>query len=307
MLRLAGAKEEEVLKKQIEYADKRLDELMASGEIDGVEWEKAYNHKLELQERYNNLSKQKNKELIKDVIDGLNEIAQATLKAYESMIQGEIDANRTRIDNQQKIVDTQKVLAEQGLDNTLAIEQKRQDDLFKQELAAKRKLQKIKELEIFLNALAGFADENPKTALAKALGLLAATKAAEAIFAEEGAIVGTHETNFRGQRHRSGRDRIAVVEEGEGIIPAHKMIELGLNTKERFNNFIRTPFNEKLIPSRSARMEINMSGVINELQELKDVVRNMPVPHYDMEGVHLRLSKVENGLKLVTIFKKPSI
>lgn len=307
MMRIQKKGAEEMLKKEIQFAKERLKILEDENQEGTLEYEKALNHKIELEEKLTNMQSENREANVREAIAALHEIAQATIKAYEAMIDAELDANRTRIDNQHEILETQRVLASQGLENTLAFEQKRQDELYKQELALKKKKERLKELEIFLNALAKFVEENPKTALPKALGLIAATQAAKAIFAEEGAIVGHHETPFTGQRHRSGRDRIAIVEEGEGIIPVSKMAELGLNSKEKFSSFLKTPITERAIPERPSRAEISMSGVISELQELKEVVKNKQELQVDWEGLDLRLSKIEKGLKTVTTVKRSTI
>lgn len=307
MLEITDAGEKAILKKKIEYSNEDLNRLREDFGEGSDEYKAAYNRHLELQEQYNKKSKEKNKEWVKGWVDGINEILQTMLDAMDKMIQLEIEANDVRIANQQQILQTQRVLAEKGLDNTLAFEQKRNDELYKQQLQAKEKQKRIKELEVFLNALAKYAEDDPNSALGKALGLLAATKIAEAVFAEEGAIIGTHETKFRGQRHRSGRDRIAIVEEGEVILPKSKAAELGLNSSQKFRQFLKTPFTEKSMAISSVQVN-NYDKLAVELRELKEIVKNKQELSVNWDNFESRIeTRIKNGLKEVTTIKRPRI
>jgi hypothetical protein len=307
MMEINEEGEKKILKQKMDYANEDLDRLREELGEGSDEYQAAYNHYLELEAEYNKKSKENKKEWIKDWVHGINEVLQAMLNAMEQMVQAEINANNIRIQNQQQILQTQRTLAQKGLDNTLAFEQKRNDELHKQQLDAAEKQRKIKELQVFLNAMAKFAEDDPKSALSKALALLAATKVAEAVFAEEGAIIGTHETKYRGQRHRSGRDRIAIVEEGEVILPKGKAAELGLNSKDKFKQFLRTPFTEKSMSVASVQVN-NYDKLANEMRELKEIVKNKQELSVNWDNFDTRIeTKIKSGLKEVTKIKKSRI
>lgn len=307
MMEITEQGEKEILKKKMEYSAEDLDRLREAFGEGSDEYQKEYNHYLELEAEYNKKSKGLKKEWIKDWVDGLNQVLQAVLEAMNNMVEAEMNANNIRMDNQREVLETQRVLASKGLENTLAFEQKRNDEMAKQQIELQRKQQRIKELQIFLNAMAKFAEEDPKSALTKALSLIAATKVAETIFAEEGAIVGTHETKFRGQRHRSGRDRIAVVEDGEVILPKAKAMEMGLNSKAKFSQFLKTPFSEKIMPMAVAQVD-NYDKLARELKELKEIVKNKQEVTINWDNFDTRIeTRIKGSLKEVTKVKKHRI
>jgi hypothetical protein len=307
MMEITEQGEKEILKKKMEYSAEDLDRMREDFGEGSDEYQKELNHYLELEAEFNKKSKDGKKEWVKDWVTGINEVLQAMLEAMNNMVQAEIDANNIRMDNQREILETQRTLAAKGLENTLAFEQKRNDEMAKQQIDLQRKQQRIKELQIFLNAMAKFAEEDPKSALTKALSLIAATKVAETIFAEEGAIVGTHETKFRGQRHRSGRDRIAIVEDGEVILPKAKAIEMGLNSKSKFSQFLKTPFSEKIMPVAVAQVD-NYDKLARELKELKEIVKNKQEVTINWDNFDTRIeTRIKGSLKEVTKVKKSRI
>lgn len=307
MMEITDKGEKAILKKKMDYSTEDLNRLREDFGEASDEYQKELNHFLELEAEYNKKSQKGKKEWVQNWVDSITEVLNAFLDAINNMIEAEMEANQIRMDNQREILETQRTLAAKGLDNTLAFEQKRNDELHKQQLDANEKQRKIKELQVFLNALAKFAEDDPKSALGKALALLSATKVAEAVFAEEGAIIGTHETKFRGQKHRSGRDRIAIVEEGEVIIPKAKAVEMGLNSKTKFNQFLKTPFSEKIMPIMVTQNN-NYDSLTKELKELKEIVKNKQEVSINWDNFDNRIeTRIKNGLKEVTKIKKTRI
>lgn len=307
MMEITEQGEKEILKKKMEYSAEDLDRMREDFGEGSDEYQKELNHYLELEAEFNKKSKEGKKEWVKDWVSGINEVLQAMLNALNNMVEAEMNANNIRMDNQREILETQRTLAAKGLENTLAFEQKRNDEMAKQQIDLQRKQQRIKELQIFLNAMAKFAEEDPKSALTKALSLIAATKVAETIFAEEGAIVGTHETKFRGQRHRSGRDRIAIVEDGEVILPKAKAMEMGLNSKSKFSQFLKTPFSEKIMPVAVAQHD-NYDKLAREMKELKEIIRNKQEVSINWDNFDTRIeTRIKGSLKEVTKVKKSRI
>lgn len=233
------------------------------------------------------------KERVKVLFDFLNTIA----SGVEDAIQANIDAIDTQMTRQKDMVEYQKVLAEQGLANDLAFEERRADELAKKKLEEQRKLKRAKELETFLNSVAKFAEDNPSSAVAKALGVLAATKAAEVIFAEEGALIGegtNRRTRLGQMRHRSGRDVLVQAERGERILSVdqnkafERMGGLGL---------LKKSFSERRIADSSSMIVSNNSDVVRELRELKEAVANKKEITVDWQKIDDRFERIESEIK----------
>lgn len=292
-------------KQQKELEIARLEEELRIKKAHGVEDIKLAQ---EIEEKKLDLQL-KTSEQSKKVIKGIHDFAQQIMTALATTVENNINAIDVQIDRQQKLVDAQRIRAQQGLANDLAFEERRQDELMKKKLEEQRKLKRVKELETFLNSLAKFAEENPNTALAKALGVLAGAKAVEAVFAEDGALLGS-KNGSRGlgafaRRHKSGKDILVHAEEGEAILPTWKVNEMGLNSSDRFNAFLKSPFNEKiLVPVRQRNSN---ADVVAELQELKQAVLSRPENVYDWDGLDARLSIIENGIRTNTTIKRRGI
>lgn len=250
-------------------------------------------------------------ELQKDSVKKLNELVQTfsegVTKVFEGMseeITSNIDVIDTQMERQQKLVDVQKALAEAGYENNLAFEAKKADDLEKQKLEEQRKLKKIKELEVFINSVATYTGQgnNPMEAIGKALAVLSATKAAEAVFAEEGAVIGKHNQTSQiglsgfSRRHRSGKDYLLHAEEGERV--------LSVDQNKRFEllggiDALKNPFPK--IDKIGRPMYVNNNKeLVSEIQDLKQAILNKKETTYDFEGMDLRITEIENGLKKVT-------
>lgn len=253
--------------------------------------------KLELQKDSN----AKLKELAQQAAEGITKVFEAVSESITS----DIDVINTQMERQAKLVDVQKALAEAGYENTLALEAKKADDLEKKKLEEQRKLKKIKELEIFLNAVATYSGEgnNPMQAIGKALAVLAATKTAEAVYAEEGAVIGKHTQTSRvglnsfSRRHKSGKDYLLHAEEGERV--------LSVDQNKKFEalgglNLIRNPFGARIDRVGQPMYVNNNKELVSEIQDLKQAILNKKETTYAFEDMVLRIEEVENGLKTIT-------
>lgn len=252
-------------------------------------------------------SKDKQKEFLKD----LKEANELVFESINESIQSNIEAIDTQAERQNKMIDYQKTLAEKGLANDLAFEERRADELEKKKLQEQEKLKKAKELETFLNSLAKYAEENPNTAVAKALGVLAASKAVEAVYAEEGGIMGqTGHRSFVGstylsRRHPGGGDILIHGKKGEGIIPEPKMREWGLTDMGKFSSFLRTPFSEKLLPTPKPYPVFNDAKIIERLESLEATIKNKSEFSMDVNQLNEWVTReVRNGVKTVTTHRR---
>lgn len=236
------------------------------------------------------------KDIQKEVIAGM---LKTTQMFFDSLVQASemnVKSIDSQLDAQKSALETQKILAEQGLANTLAFEDRRQQELEKKKQAELKKQKRMKELEVFLNSIAKFAEDNPNTALAKALGLLAETKAAEAVFAEDGALLGSNgQASWSGRRHASGQDILVHAEKGEGILSRKEIGAMGgAGGFFALKSYLKNPIQERAIPT--SKMFDN-SGVISEIRELKETIKNKPDYKVEWDGLEYRLeTMVRNGI-----------
>jgi len=243
-------------------------------------------------------------DLQKKIIANFFEFVIDIVQKTEAAIEANIAAIDTMQQRESQMIDYQKTLAERGLANDLAFEERRADELEKKKLDEQRKLKRAKELETFLNSVAKFAEDNPSTAVAKALGVLAATKVAEVVFAEEGALLG-ESTNRKVRagslRHRSGKDILVQAEHGERI--------LSVEQNRKFEalggmGLLKRPIFERPIPDTFSRSYNSNIDVIKELQELKSVVKSKTEYQVNWEQVDGRFERIEkviqNGVTTTT-------
>ena len=252
-------------------------------------------------------------EQVKKIAESVNEIAQTALTAANDVANSNINVINTQLDAQARAIDVQKTLAEKGLDNDLAFEEKRADELEKAKLKEQQKLKKIKELETFLNALANFAEKDPKTALPKALALLAATKAAEAVYAEDGGIIGQIGSRSMigagmSRRHKSGNDVLLHAEKGEGILSVKEMNNLGIGNFNMLKSMLKTPFSEKLIPNKGGTIVVqDNSALLERLDSLEKTIKNKKEVSIDFDEMNQWIkTEVENGVKKVIKHVNPN-
>ena len=337
---------EELEKKEIEkaeiadkYAQLDLKKKLVDGKITQEQYDKqskeleikSLEDKLAIEQQYGNddiklqqtiadkkldLQKEeakKAKELTKQTVEAVNEIAQKALESVSNVAENNINIIDTQLTAQQRAIDVQKDLAQKGLDNDLAFEEKRADELTKAKLKEQVKLRKIKELETFLNALANFAEKDPKTALPKALALLAATKAAEAVYAEDGGIIGQIGSRSligsgMSRRHKSGNDVLLHAEKGEGILSVKEMNNLGIGNFNMLKSMLKTPFSEKLIPNKGGTIVVqNNSALLERLDSLEKTIKNKKEVSIDFDEMNQWIkTEVENGVKKVIKHVNPN-
>lgn len=245
----------------------------------------------------------------KEVLNSLKEISSQIMEGIASDVENNISIIDTQAERQNRMIDEQKILAEKGLKNDLAFEEKKADELTKQKLAEQKKLKQIKELEVFLNSVATYTQQgnNPAEAIGKALGVLAATKAAEAIYAEEGGILGqTNQRSYVGlgslsRRHSGGGDILLHAQRGEGIIPKNTMENWGLTDNSKFSQFLKNPFNEKLISANRPMIINDNSAVVARLESLEETIKNKVETqiNWDEYGQMIE-TKIQDGIKRAT-------
>lgn len=169
------------------------------------------------------------------------ERAEAAKKVFDEVAEAEQKASDKRIANidkeisaQEKNVAAQQSRAEQGLSNTLELEQKKSAELQAQREKEFQE-EKIRQKTLaYFSLFAGYSKEGPASeALSKTARDIVISEAVTLAFAEKGGVVGemAETTTLTGgslsRSHKSGKDQIIVAEEGEGMLSLDRMNKLG--------------------------------------------------------------------------------
>lgn len=256
----------------------------------------------EAQEALKEIAKKNRDQLISD-IQSANEII---FKSYEEAFQKRQDLLEEEIGLQEQNIETQRRLAEQGLTNTLAFEEKRAAELRRQQQVEAERQKRVKLLETFLNSLAEFSKADPKTAIQKALLQVALAQAATAVFAEEGGIIGEiGERSNLSRRHKGGGDVLLHAQTGEGILSRREMDNLGRRNFHLLKDAARFPIKDNVFAmpqiSIAGGVQVSNADVVKELKTLQKVIKNKRESSYNLDEFGNYVKKqVENGVTTVT-------
>jgi len=188
------------------------------------------NHADEMRD-INEQIKQNAKDTWNEIFDAIKEIFTQILDRLEELAQKEVAANQKKLDDQQKAVDKQADRAAQGLENTLAFEQKEQAKKEAQLIASQKKLEKIQKTKaIWSSYTANSSNPSVKNPLAKTLKDWAILEAITASFAVGG---------YTGDGGKY--DAAGLVHKGEFVVDKETTGALGLK------NLTMNQFKEKFI------------------------------------------------------------
>lgn len=243
-------------------------------------------------------------EKIKETVEQTAEAANAFLEGMATAAESNIESLNGEIAYQNEVLADQRLLAQNGMANDLAFEIKHRADLEKEKIAAEKKLAAIKEAEVFINSVAKFSETDPKTAIPKALAILAATKSVEAIYKEEGGIIGhggpKSLIGFGGMSrlHPGGGDVLVHAQTGEGMLSRKEMANLGIGNFNMLKSMLKTPFNEKLIPNKGSSIMLqDNSALLARLDSLEQTIKNKKEVQIDFDQLNTWIEKTtENGV-----------
>ena len=255
----------------------------------------------------------------KDVADNFSDL----LKELENYQQKKFDminkATADEISLQDKNIQRQKELADKGLQNTLAFEERKAAELKVRQMREQKAQERIKKLEVFLNT---FADSSktmkPQEALASALKAVALAEIGSMLFAEKGGIIGeiTDRTGIRGgmftKSHASG-DRLVVASPNEAILSERDMKALG--GRQGFYDLRKMlhsgDFEMRGIPKMYQNFNpvgigaaINIDALVQEQKKTTEALKRIPVVHTGFDDVGNVIETWQKGLdKKITIIK----
>lgn len=251
-------------------------------------------------------AKKKQEERDKQRIEDAKRVADAIFNAQQEAFDKRQELFDKEIDLQDKAIETQQRLAEQGLTNSLAFEERRAAELRRQQQIDTEKQKRVKLLETFLNSLAEFSKEDPKTALQKALLQVALAQAASAVFAEEGGIIGEiGERSNLSRRHKGGGDVLLHAQTGEGILSRKEMDNLGRRNFHLLKDAARFPIKDNVFAmpqiAIAGGVQVSNADVVKELKALQRVIKNKRENSYNLDEFGNYVKKqVENGVTTVT-------
>lgn len=235
---------------------------------------------------------------------------------FVDMANAQIKTSEDRIAKQEKATDAQRLRAEQGLDNTLAFEQKqlakREAEAAKARKRAQR-LEKVKALWTSYQSYASDPENKDGQAITKTLRDFAILEAISASFGDGGLIADKVPTDgrgmIRGRSHKGNGGGIPVMVEGnEGILSRNDINNLG--GEEGFRAFRDMLGKGKISPEifKNQRNEftkvmpimMDNKGVEKGLEEVRKEIRNKPVQLLNFEQMASGFVKITESIQSPT-------
>lgn len=170
------------------------------------------------------------KEAQKKFLEDLNELIGQIIDRFSEAQQKKVERSEKLLEKQNDAVERQRERASNGLENTLAFEQKmlaeREAELVKQQ----RRQERLEKIKAIWTSYSSYATQDPQTAVQKALRDFALLEAITMSFGDGGVVEDRLPGNgiFRGQSHQGNRGGIPIMVEGkEGILSKTEMANLG--------------------------------------------------------------------------------
>ncbi len=270
----------------------------------------------------------------KGILDGYKDLSKELFPILDKILDRVLEINQKRIDSEKNLLDvqresvrTQEERSRQGLENTLAFEQKvqaqREADLVRSQKKQER-LQKIRALYTSYTNYANKGDNNP---VLKALKDFAILEAIAASFGDGGAaddvlakIPSNGKGIVRGRSHQGRRGGIPVLIEGrEGFFSGREMANLGKDNFYKIKDAAGTGKVDSNFFSGQHRnfiqaVPVNTTNdeITRGLQEVKKAIEGKPVQNWNapafVDGVMKLVEETMTKNKVVRntyVIKKP--
>lgn len=310
--------------------EKEAERLRQNGDLseDAIDLLKDENQRVqELLEERNSIEKKLREESINDQIKSEKEkqrkIIEEQKKAEEEMravfnkiLDAAVESQKKRVegaeeatDRQRELVSKQEERARQGLENTLAFEQRELGKREAERIRQQEELERREKIKALYSSYSNYASQGDgDNAIVKALRDFAILEAITASFGEGGIIedeIGKVPTNgkgiIRGRTHQGRQGGIPVLVEGqEGIFSKNEMRNLG---KENFYKMkeiaslgkVDSNFFERQRKELVVKTESNQgysSEVVSKLDSLKKTIENKPVSSFDVRSLSKTMSAI---------------
>jgi len=255
----------------------------------------------------------------------LNQALQFEQQLVDAIAKGSAEQSRIRqesfdkqISDADKNIETQKRLAEKGLQNTLAEEEANKVKLEREKQAEKEREIKRQKALAFFKLFASYAEKDPDSALQKALRDTVLAEAVSAAFIDGTENVGK-DKQFTKNKFSNGTDgyvarfdgdeRILNPEQNkkvgnlsnEALADLAYQSRMGLLNTAKHAIVVNTDFASKV--NDNALLQQN-AQLIKEVQGLKQAINDKPVPNFAMNQYHeFVLTTIENGFIKNRTFK----
>lgn len=319
-------READVLNKEADREEKKRKDAKEKAKKDAEDWaafQKEFENDLakqtkEGQENQDKQKKERQEKELKELTDfskKVLDIASNEIAAKSKLRQDEFDKS---IKDSEKNIETQRRLAERGLQNTLIEEEARKVQLERQKEEEKRAEIKRQKALAFFKLFSQYAERDPNTALAKALS--------ETVIAE--AIAGSFYTGTEGNKTlgdmlgRTGTKdgHLILADDNERIFNPDDTAKLGSLTNKEVADLAYKAQSGLLdtakygaIPNGSFSENAHNSALLmqtialrKEVSEMKEAIINKPVTNFEFNqyGDFIK-TQIENGFTKRTTYRQP--
>jgi hypothetical protein len=261
----------------------------------------------------------------KNELEQREKITDQIFSEIEKRKQKEIAAIEEQLSAQDQAITRQQELADKGLANTLAFEEKRKAELEQKQRDEQKRLERLKKIEAYYNLFASYAKDDPKTAALKAFKDIAIAEAITAAFAQEGGIgedikdrveIGSSGLS---KTHGGGNDMMVVMSKKEGILTENEISALGgkdgfYNLKQILNNpsddgeFVRAERSFAAINAPKMGRKSEESATVRAINKLNEKFDSIPKIQTSFDGVGNLITRQEvAGIITKTIRPKRQI
>jgi TP901 family phage tail tape measure protein len=157
-------------------------------------------------------------------------IVNEILDRVEQLYQKEVKLAEDKINKQEKQVDIQRERAVNGLQNSLAFEEKERAKAEANKIKAEKRLERAQKIKALYSSYQNYASSGDKNAISKTLRDFAVLEAFTASFGDGGIVSDKLPSNgvFQGESHKGNNKGIKILVEGnEGIFSTREMKNLG--------------------------------------------------------------------------------
>ena len=255
----------------------------------------------------------------------LNQALQFEQQLLDAVSKGVAERSKARqegfdkeISEADKQIETQRRLAEKGLQNTLAEEEANKVKLERQKQEEKEREIKRQKALAFFKLFASYAEKDPDTALTKALRDTVLAEAVSAAFIDGTENVGK-DKQFAKNKFSNGTDGyVARFDGDERILNPEQNKKIGNLSNEALADLayqsrmgLLDTAKYAVVQSTDFATKINDSALlqqnallIKELKEVKQAINDKPVPNFAMNQYHeFVLTTIENGFIKNRTFK----
>ena len=240
------------------------------------------------QERVDNERAEKAKDRAdkqKELLEGISATAEKIGAAINAAFEKQLNLASSLVEQQAQAVETQRERAEQGLDDTLAFEQKKLAEREADRIRAEKKAKQAAEFITLLNLVSSYASSGDTNALARGLVDFSLLKALETgLGFEEGGYTGDN-----GTKQISG-----VVHGQEYVVKADDVKRFGLTGKggdefgEAMSDYFYSPLQQNLYDAQANTFKSGVSvsnsfaSLENEVKEMRRAFQSMPQKDFDL-------------------------